>query len=165
MNYQGTPKEDKEIASLLTRVFVEEGHTDKSVAEKTFVPSEVRKRGEIILARSKIGALLGMIIFVRPTNPLRQMAEIDEAEIQLLAVYPEARSQGIGSHLIAACEQRGVSFGYAKMVLSTQQTMKEAHHVYEQLGYRRNPTRDWSKDSKIFFVYEKLLHRSKQNSE
>jgi len=41
MNYQGTIQEDKEITSLLTRVFVEGGYTDKSVAEKTFVPSEV----------------------------------------------------------------------------------------------------------------------------
>jgi len=112
-----------------------------------------------------MGTLLGMIICVCPTNPIRQVAEMDEAEIQLLAVYHEARGQGIGSCLIAACESRGVSFGYAKMVLSTQQTMKEAHRVYEQLGYRRNPTRDWSKGTKIFLVYEKLLDDTKQNSE
>jgi ribosomal protein S18 acetylase RimI-like enzyme len=82
----------------------------------------------------------------------------DESEIHLLAVYPDARNHGIGSYLIEFCEQRAVSFGYAKMVLSTQQTMKEAHHIYEKLGYRRNSIRDWSRDkNKIYFVYEKSL--------
>ncbi|MGI0018957.1 MAG: GNAT family N-acetyltransferase [Nitrososphaera sp.] len=159
VHYHGTIEENREITSLLTRVFVEEGYTDKSNAERIFVPAEVRKRGEIMLARSPVQKkLLGMIIFVPSISPTCQVAEADEAEIHLLAVHPETRGQGIASHLIMACEQRAVSFGYSRMILSTQQTMKEAHRVYEQLGYRRNSTRDWSRGTdKTFFVYEKLL--------
>ena len=123
-----------------------------------FVPPELRKRGEIILAKSSVGKLLGMIICVPFTRPARQVAEVDEAEIHLLAVHPEARGQGIASHLIRACEQRAVQLGYSKLVLSTQETMKEAHHVYEQLGYRQNRLRNWSKGTdRIYSVYEKLL--------
>jgi GNAT superfamily N-acetyltransferase len=66
-----------------------------------------------------------MAIFVPSTSPARQVAELGEAEIHLLAVYPEARCQGIASRLIKACEEQAVSFGYSKMVLSTQQTMKK----------------------------------------
>jgi len=151
-------KKNGEITSLLNHVFVEEAYTDKSVAERMFASVELRKRGEIILARSFVGKLLGMIILVRPTSPSRQVAELDEAEIHLLSVYPKVRSHGIASQLIMVCEQRAVSFGYSKMVLSTQQSMKEAHHVYEHLDYHRNSGRDWSKGTdKIFFVYEKLL--------
>jgi len=100
-----------------------------------------------------------MIIFVRPTSSARQVADMNEAEIQLLAVYPEARNQGIASQLILVCEQRAISSGYSKMVLSTQQMMKEAHHIYEKLGYHRNPSRNWSGKgtNKIYFVYEKVL--------
>jgi ribosomal protein S18 acetylase RimI-like enzyme len=84
---------------------------------------------------------------------------IRQAEIHLLAVYPEVRCQGIASRLIKACEEQAVSLGYSKMALSTQQTMKEAQRIYEQLDYRRNSTRDWSKgENKIYFVYEKILH-------
>ena len=158
ISYQGTEKEDEEIISLLTRVFVKEGYTSKSNAEQMFVPSELQKRGQIILARSGIGKLLGMIIFVTHTSPSIQVAKEDEAEIQLLAVYPEARCQGIASYLIKSCEQRATLLGYSKMVLSTQQTMKVAHHVYEKHGYCRNPLRDWSRDAgKIYAVYEKSL--------
>ncbi|MEO9363696.1 MAG: GNAT family N-acetyltransferase [Nitrososphaera sp.] len=159
LNYRGTIEEDLEITSLLTRVFVKEGYTDKSNAEKMFAPAELQKRGEIMLARSPEGKLVGMVIFVLPTSPARQVAEAGEAEIHLLAVYPEARGQGIASCLITACEQRAVSSGYSKMVLSTQPAMKAAHRLYKQLGYRRNPARDWSKgtDNKVYLVYEKLL--------
>ncbi len=154
--YQGTITEDAEIISLLNSVFVGEDYTDKSSAEKMFIISEIQKRGEIILARSNT-KLVGMIIFVPNTSPACQVAKPDEAEIHLLAVSPEARNQGIASGLISECEKNAVSSGYSKMVLSTQQTMKAAHHVYEKLDYLRNPARDWSRSNKLYYVYEKLL--------
>jgi len=158
LSYRGTIGEDREIISLLNHVYVKDGYTDKSYAEKIFVPAELRKRGEIILARSIVGKLLGMAIFVPSTNPARQVAELGEAEIHLLAVYREVRRHGIASRLIKACEEQAISFGYSKMVLSTQQTMKEAHRIYERLGYRRKSIRDWSTgENKIYFVYEKIL--------
>jgi ribosomal protein S18 acetylase RimI-like enzyme len=159
VNHNGTTKEYTEIMSLLNRVYVEGGYTDKLIAERMFAPDELRKRGEIILARSTKGQLLGMVIFVLPTSPARQVAEADEAEIHLLAVSPEARRQGIASSLIKACEKRAILVGYSKMVLSTQQSMKDAHNVYKRLGYRQNVVRTWSKKdaNKIFHVYEKSL--------
>jgi ribosomal protein S18 acetylase RimI-like enzyme len=153
LNYQGA-KEDLEIVSLLTRVFVEEGYTDKSNADRMFAPAELQKRGEIMLARSPAGKLLGMVIFVLPTSPARRVAEADEAEIHLLAVHNEVRGQGIALRLIVACEQRAISCGYFKIVLSTQQTMKGAHHVYERLGYLRIPARDWSKKESFLCLWE-----------
>ncbi len=155
-SYRGTTEEDSEITSLLNRIFVKEGYTDKLLAKKLFVPAQLRKRGEIILARSPTGRLLGMAIVVHSTSLARQVAETDEAEVQLLAVYPEARCQGIASHLIKVCEQKAMSSGYSKMVLSTQPMMKSAHSLYEQHGYKQNSKRNWSRDGKTFIVYEKL---------
>jgi ribosomal protein S18 acetylase RimI-like enzyme len=158
LSYRGTSVEDMEIVSLLSRIFVGERYTDKSYAENIFVPAELRKRGEILLARSPAAKLLGMAIFVPSTSPARQVAQTDEAEIHLLAVCQEARGRGVASHLIIACEQKAVSFGYSKMVLSTQQTMKVAHRLYEKHGYRRNTKRNWSRDgNKMYFVYEKIF--------
>ena len=156
VQYRNTPQEDAEIISLLTRVFVGEGYTDRLVAEKMFEPSELKKRGEIILARSGT-SLVGMVIFVQHFNSARQVAKTDEAEIHLLAVYPQARNQGVASALILGCERRAILSGYAKMVLSTQKTMKSAHRLYEKHGYHRNSNRDWEKHGKSYYVYEKLL--------
>jgi ribosomal protein S18 acetylase RimI-like enzyme len=162
VNYhQGTTEEDAEIISLLTRVFVQEGYTSRQDAERMFTPAELRKRGNIILARSPAGSLFGMAIFVPSSSQARQVATAaDEAEIHLLAVHPGARGRGIASSLILDCEREAVSLGYFKMVLSTQPTMKEAHRVYERLGYRRNSGRDWSRGTgRLYFVYEKSLEK------
>jgi hypothetical protein len=41
LNYRGTIEEDREITSLLNHVYVKDGYTDKSYAEKIFVPAEL----------------------------------------------------------------------------------------------------------------------------
>jgi len=106
---------------------------------------------------SSSGHLLGMAVFFPPTSPAWQVAKTDEAEIQLLAGYPESRGHGVGSSLINVCEQQAVSCGYFKMVLSTQPAMKAAHRLYEKQGYRRNPKRNWTRhEDKKFYVYEKV---------
>jgi ribosomal protein S18 acetylase RimI-like enzyme len=161
LDYSGTAKEDKEITALLNRVFVQDGFTEKSYADKFFVSSELRKRGDLKLAKSNSGHLLGMVIFVPPTSTVFHIANNDEAEIQLLAVYPEWREHGVASRLIDVCEKLAVSCCFSKIVLSTQPTMKAAHRLYEKHGYRRNPKRDWTRtEDKNFFVYEKLLRNS-----
>ena len=157
---RNTPEEFKSIASLLISAFVDEGHTDAAHAGLLTSPTELQKRGEIFLARdgSNSGELLGMAILVRPISPARQVAEADEAELHLLAVSTIARGRGIGAALTQACEARALAAGFKKMVLSTQPTMKAAHHVYERLGYNRNPARDWTRaNGRSFLVYEKSL--------
>lgn len=129
-------------------------------AEKAFIPDELCRRGEITLAKSPARELLGMIVCVRPISPARQIAESDEAEIHLLAVSPQARGQGLPHISLRLCERRAASLGYLKVVLSTQPAMYAAHRVYEKLGYRRNPLRDWRRDGgKRYLVYEKLLQK------
>lgn len=156
-SYQNTQEEDNEIISLLNRVFVGEGYTEKPVAEKMFVVSDLRKHGEMLLARSD-EKILGMIICVPSTSSARQVARNGEAEIHLLAVYPEARGRGIATSLLLACEKLAVSSGHSKMVLSTQKTMQAAHRLYEKHGYYRDSSRDWKRgNDKIFYVYEKSL--------
>ena len=100
-----------------------------------------------------------MVICARPTSTARQVAELDEAELHLLAVHPNARGNGVATALIGACAQRASSLGYHKIVLSTQPTMRAAHRLYERLGYERNIARDWSmkQTGRSYIVYEKCL--------
>lgn len=154
---KNTAQEYDEIVSLLYGVFVKEGYTEKPIAEKMFTPDELKQRGEILLAKSD-SKLVGMIIFSPPSITPRQIANSDEVEVRLLAVYPEYRGKGVATHLLLACEKRAVESGYFKAVLSTQKTMHDAHRIYEKHGYKRNLIRDWKRgEDKIFFVYEKTL--------
>ena len=160
--YSGTDKEDREIIALLNNVFVQEGYTEKEVADRIFTSPGLQKRGNIKLARSPAGRLLGMAIFVLPSSPECQVANTDECEIHLLVVYPEARGQGVASHLIGACENEALKLGYFKIVLSTQQSMEAAHHVYQKNGYIQNSKRNWTRGGKIYLVYEKTLKTTLQ---
>jgi ribosomal protein S18 acetylase RimI-like enzyme len=164
-DHRQTPTDDQGIADLLMLAFVAEGHASPENAARLTAAAELHRRGVIILARSPAPGerIIGMVILAEPTSPYRQIAGPDEAEVQLLAVHPDARGQGIGRTLLAACQDKASRRGYARMVLSTQPTMRAAHRVYELAGYSRNPTRDWRRpDGRGFLVYEKRLTAREQ---
>lgn len=66
-----------------------------------------------------------------------------EAEFRMLAVEPAFEGRGIGPALIAACEQRARDEGRQRLVLSVIEHNAKAARVYQRLGYRRAPHRDW----------------------
>jgi len=148
---------DDQINDLLLDVYVKEGFTDKLVAEKNFVISNLIKWGELILATSADGELVGMIICACPANLTKQTNSSVEVEMRLLAVSPLARGFNIGRSLCLAFEKKALSLGHDKLVLSTQPKMKSAHRLYESLGYQRNESRDWVSGAKQFLVYEKSM--------
>jgi ribosomal protein S18 acetylase RimI-like enzyme len=94
----------------------------------------------------------------RPAPRIRR-ATGDGAELHLLAVAPRARGRGVARALVAACEERASALGCSAVVLSTQPTMRAAHRLYEALGDRRDPSRDWSRPATgtTYLVYEKRL--------
>lgn len=153
-NYRPLGESD-EVQSLLNEVYVSAGYTDLS-AIGMFSFSEVQKRGHIISARIVNGRLAGMIICGFAANPYKQVAQEDEAEMQLLAVHPDFRKIGLGKALINAFEKKAISLGYERFVLSTQPSMTSAHRLYEELGYSRNKDRDWSRAEKKFYVFQKF---------
>jgi ribosomal protein S18 acetylase RimI-like enzyme len=157
VEFRGTTEEDNGIAALLARVYVQEGYTDEPVAAKVFAPTEVKRRGQILLATTPAAGVVGMIICGSPQNPYRQVAESDEAEMQLLAVDPSVRGHGLGRALCLAFESTARSLGYRQAVLSTQPEMGIAHRLYEAIGYRRNSSRDWARAGRSFLIYEKTL--------
>ncbi|WP_061272711.1 GNAT family N-acetyltransferase [Leptospira interrogans] len=162
---------DREIESILKKSYIEAGFTDPEIAEKIFVIHEIKKRGKILVALANNTAI-GLIIVGTYTNPYRQIAEIDEAEMQLIATLPKFRQQGVASSLCRTFEVEAKILGFRKVVLSTQSTMKAAHKLvvlstqstmkaahklYEKLGYLRNPSRDWIRNNRQFWVYEKNI--------
>lgn len=155
--YEPSSIRAEQLSHLLERVFVGEGYTDPAVALKAFQPDALAQRGDVLVAISKAGDAVGLIVCAPPTSSARQIAAQNEAEMHLLAVHPAARGCGIGSHLVSAFEKRASTLGYSRLVLSTQATMTSAHRLYERHGYRRNSSRDWMKSGKQYLVYEKAI--------
>jgi ribosomal protein S18 acetylase RimI-like enzyme len=87
--------------------------------------------------------LLGCVTWCPPGSPWRELAGEHEGEFRMLAVDPAARGRGAGAALAALCEERARAHGATAMVLSSLPEMTHAHRIYDRLGYRRDPSRDW----------------------
>ncbi len=93
-------------------------------------------------SRRMSGAVAGTVTFVPAGGPLGEIAGPDETEFRMLAVDPAARGRGVGTALLqkildASRSRDGV-------VCSSLPEMRAAHRIYERLGFRRVPGRDWS---------------------
>ncbi|MEV6327072.1 GNAT family N-acetyltransferase [Streptomyces sp. NPDC051909] len=100
---------------------------------------------EVLAAVDADGAVLGGVTFVPAPGVMGDRARPGETEIRMLAVDRAARGRGVGEALVRACVERARAVeGCERIVLSTQPEMRTAHRIYERLGFRRAPERDWA---------------------
>ena len=90
------------------------------------------------------GQLLGTVTFVPDGGPLGEIAEPHETEFRMLAVDPSAQGRGVGTALTRHVLAASPPIGKDHVVCSSLAAMRAAHRIYERLGFRRAPERDWS---------------------
>jgi ribosomal protein S18 acetylase RimI-like enzyme len=90
------------------------------------------------------GELLGTVMF-EPWHAGSEIARApEEAEVRALAVAPAAQGRGTGRALIQAVIDLAAASGASRLLLSTQQDMKAAQHLYRELGFARDTDLDWT---------------------
>ncbi len=62
----------------------------------------------------------------------------------MLAVGLAARRRGVGTALVLACIDQARREGRHRVCLHTTPWMSDARRIYEKLGFRRDPKRDWA---------------------
>jgi ribosomal protein S18 acetylase RimI-like enzyme len=90
------------------------------------------------------GTILGCVTYV-PDHASR-FAELEvhgEAGFRMLGVAPEAMGRGVGRALVEACVALAREAGRTGIAISTSPDMTAAHRLYERLGFRRAPARDF----------------------
>jgi ribosomal protein S18 acetylase RimI-like enzyme len=97
-----------------------------------------------LLVATDGATLLGTVTFVPDGGPLGEIAEPDEAEFRMLAVDPAAQGCGVGTALLERVLTESRRHGKRGVVCSSLAEMRAAHAIYERLGFRRAPERDWS---------------------
>lgn len=63
-------------------------------------------------------------------------------ELKSLYVWPQARTGGLGTALVAFAEDQARLRGASTMVLWSDTRFRDAHRLYERLGYERTGTRE-----------------------
>jgi ribosomal protein S18 acetylase RimI-like enzyme len=97
-----------------------------------------------LLVAADDGQVLGTVTFVPDGGPLEEIASPQEAEFRMLAVYPAARGRGVGTALLRRVLNDSRRRGSQGVVCSSLPEMRAAHRIYDRLGFRRAPDRDWS---------------------
>ena len=113
---------------------------------------------ELLVAVDRAGVVLGSVTFCPGGSAWREIARDDEGEFRMLAVDPDVQGRGVGRALVEACLNRSRELGFSGLALSTPRSNGPAHRLYEQLGFRRDPARDWSPVPHVdLIVYEGRL--------
>ncbi len=103
-----------------------------------------RDREAELWVAERAGDVLGTVTLALEGSPWREIGEPGEGEFRMLAVDPAARRQGVGEALSQLVLGRFRELGAHAIVLSSLAEMTAAHRIYERLGFRRIPERDWS---------------------
>lgn len=132
------------VAALMVRTYVGEGHVPASspyVRELEAVQGRAREADLLVAVVDE--AVVGTVTFCLPGTPWAEVSRTGEAEFRMLAVDRAARGAGVGRRLVQECLDRALAAAAGRMVISTTASMRDAHRMYERMGFTRLPERDW----------------------
>jgi ribosomal protein S18 acetylase RimI-like enzyme len=138
-----TPADFARVAELTAGVYRDEGLAPEEYQRELSDVAGRAERAELLVVREG-DTVVGSVALVL-AGEFGEITDSDEeAAFRMLVVDPGARGRGIGELLVAECLDRARAAGKRRMVLSTDPSMVAAHRLYERLGFRRLPERDWS---------------------
>ena len=98
----------------------------------------------VVLVAIEAGSIVGAVTYVPgPRSPWAERLGEGEAGVRMLAVPPAAQRRGIGTALVRACIEQAQREGRQRLCLHTTPWMTAARRIYERLGFRRDPGRDF----------------------
>lgn len=139
-----SPGEHAAVAEMTLRVYeVALGEVLTDDYRVILADVDDRAANAVVLVAVDGEALLGSITYVPGPGPYAEFESPDEAGIRMLVVAPEAQRRGVGAALVRACVDEARRAGKARISLHTTPAMTAAQRLYEGLGFRRAPERDW----------------------
>ncbi|WP_199430431.1 GNAT family N-acetyltransferase [Qaidamihabitans albus] len=142
------PGELAEVGELTVAAYQADGllshEGTESYADELRDTAHRAGHAEVLVAVDGADTILGSVTVVRAGSPYAELARDGEVEFRMLAVAEHARGHGVGAALTRAVLDRAVALDAPRVVLCSLESMKTAHRLYERLGFRRLPERDWS---------------------
>ena len=90
------------------------------------------------------GKLVAVVTLTFAGQPYSEIARDGELEFRMLAVDPAHQGGGVGRAVVSRIMDHAQSLPGIEAISITSATfMERAHGLYESLGFRRAPERDW----------------------
>ena len=134
-----------EIARLIERAMAEYREAD-ALMQKGYVAYSLDPAhaiGADQLVADVDGRIVGSVLFF-PRVLHRPSWPATVSTFGTLAVDPDARRQGIGNRLVAACVERARESGATGVVIETMPFMRSGEAFYGRVGFARWEAGDWN---------------------
>lgn len=110
------------------------------------VPEDVEHRAEHaqVWVAEAAGKVVAAVTLTFAGQPYSEIARDGELEFRMLAVDPEHQGAGVGRAVVQEIVEHAQQLACIEAISITSATfMERAHGLYESLGFRRAPERDW----------------------
>ena len=133
------------VGAITEAAYRHDGHleVDGSDDYSALLDGATRIAEARVLVAEIDGGVVGSVTVAPAETPWANVARPGELEVRMLAVAETARRRGVAEALMVGAEDHARSLGLGTVVLSTNVDMYPAQRLYERLGYRRQPDRDW----------------------
>ncbi|RZQ64521.1 GNAT family N-acetyltransferase [Amycolatopsis suaedae] len=139
------PEEIAEVGRITEAAYQADGLLDDDPTYAAHLADAAPRAAEadLLVAVDGDGRVLGSVTVMWRGGRFTEIAREGELEFRMLSVAPEARGRGVGETLARAVLAHARQEGYERVVMSSRVEMTTAHRLYQRLGFRRLPERDW----------------------
>jgi ribosomal protein S18 acetylase RimI-like enzyme len=114
---------------------------------------------ELLVAVTSENQIVGAVVYIGDMTYYGSggiaTQQIRSAGFRLLAVHPEARSQGIGQKLTWECIRKAEAQQAQDLIIHTTTAMQTAWKMYEKIGFKRSEDLDFMQGSLPVFGFRR----------
>ena len=138
------------LGELTTQAYIAGGHLSPDSPYVDVLRDVVPRLDETLVITDVHGdRVIAAITALPHGHVMAEATEPGEWEFRYLAVDPDFWGRGLGQRLIAVVEGRAKAAGAPRLVLRVIHTNPRAQALYEHLGYRHLPERDFTFPSRL----------------
>ncbi len=138
------------LGELTAQAYVAGGHLSPDSPYVDVLRDVVPRLDEtLVITEAHSDRIVAAITALPHGHAMAEATEPGEWEFRYLAVDPDFWGRGLGQRLVAAAEERARSAHADRLVLRVIHTNPRAQRLYEHLGYRHVPERDFTFPSRL----------------
>jgi ribosomal protein S18 acetylase RimI-like enzyme len=142
---RAVPSDFPEVRRITREAYLRAGHFAADHPYMT-VLEDVEHRAEHaqVWVAEAAGKVVAAVTLTFAGQPYSEIAANGELEFRMLAVDPSCQGSGVGRAVVRQIVEHARSLpGIGAVSITSATFMEPAHRLYESLGFRRSPERDW----------------------